>query len=180
VLHPKSTNSGLLFLATLPDANTASRIYRSAEAIKHARRFEGGLIRHDGLHVTLFSLSGLPEHFLWRAYEAAAAVRMRPFDVSFDRTLSFRGKPGNHPFVLVGGDGVQRLRLFRQKLAAAMMSSGLRRWACTDFTPHVTLLYDSRSAEEHPVEPIGWSVSEFALIHSMRGHIRLAQWRLRG
>jgi 2'-5' RNA ligase len=177
MLQPWSTNNGL-FLATLPDANAALRIYRSAETIKHARRFEGRLVRHDRLHITLFSLSGLPEQFLWKACEAAADVRTRPFDVSFDRTLSFRGKPGNHPFVLVGGDGVKRLKLFRQKLGAAMVSRGLGRWANTDFTPHVTLLYDSRNVEEHPIEPIGWNVTEFALIHSIRGHIRLAQWRL--
>jgi 2'-5' RNA ligase len=180
MLQSWSTNAGLLFLATFPDARSALRIRRSAEVIKRARSFEGRITQHDRLHVTLFSLSGLSERLLSKTYEAIADVRMPPFDVSFDRTLSFRGKPGNHPFVLAGDDGVKHLKLFRQELAASLMSRGLRRWANTDFNPHVTLLYDRRSVEEQPVEPICWKVSEFALIHSMDGHIRLAQWRLRG
>jgi len=48
----------------------------------------------------------------------------------------------------------------------------------TNFTPHVTLLYDPRSVEEHPIEPISWTVSEFVLIHSMQGHAHLARWPL--
>jgi 2'-5' RNA ligase len=55
----------------------------------------------------------------------------------------------------------------------------LWKWACGYFTPHVTLLYDKRSVEEQPIEPISWNVREFALIHSMNGHTHLARWPLR-
>jgi 2'-5' RNA ligase len=50
--------------------------------------------------------------------------------------------------------------------------------ANSEFTPHVTLLYGEHQAEENPVEPVGWTVKEFALIHSMRGHFRIGSWRL--
>src|SRR6202043_848028 len=107
-------------------------------------------------------------------------VRMKPFEVSFDRTSSFRGKLGNHPFVLLGDNGLSRLRSFRRTLGAAMMRKGFRRLVNTGFTPHVTLLYDIRNVEEQPIEPILWTVREFVLVHSMRGHAHLARWPLRG
>ncbi|XSC48210.1 2'-5' RNA ligase family protein [Bradyrhizobium sp. RDT10] len=101
-----------------------------------------------------------------------------PFEVSFDRTASFRGRSGNHPFVLIGEDGLCRLKSFRQMLGAALTRRGLRRAAHTNFTPHVTLLYDARHVDEHPIQPIFWTVTEFVLIHSMKGHDYLARWPL--
>jgi 2'-5' RNA ligase len=172
-----------LFFAAIPNADTAARICRLAEVLKRARKFEGKIITPDRLHVTLFSLDrsrGLREHIVRTACEAAAEVRMKPFEVSFDRTSSFRGKPGNHPFVLLGDNGLSRLMSFRRTLGAAMMRNGLRRRANADFTPHVTLLYDIRNVEEQPIEPILWTVRELVLIHSMRGHAHLARWPLRG
>jgi hypothetical protein len=38
---------------------------------------------------------------------------MTPFEVSFDRTVSFRGRPGNRPFVLVG-DGTRSVARSRK------------------------------------------------------------------
>jgi 2'-5' RNA ligase len=48
-----------------------------------------------------------------------------------------------------------------------------------EFTPHITLFYAERNIEEHPIEPIGWTVNQFVLIHSKQGHTCLAQWPLR-
>jgi RNA 2',3'-cyclic 3'-phosphodiesterase len=136
--------SGRLFLASMPDADTAARIYHLAEVVKRARRFDGKLIEPDCLHITLFFLDGgrgLHERTVRMACEAAQQVRMPSFEVSFDRIASFRGRPDNHPFVLLGDDGLNRLKLFRQTLGAEMTRKGLRRLVTTDFTPHVTLLY---------------------------------------
>jgi RNA 2',3'-cyclic 3'-phosphodiesterase len=174
-----SCSSGRLFLATLPDAATAERIHQLASVLKRAHRFNGKLIAADRLHVSLFSLTGLSDRQICAAREAATCFRTEPFEVSFDRTASFRGGPGNRPFVLVGEKGLRRLQLFRQMLAAALTRSGLRRLANTNFTPHVTLLYDVRSVDEYPVEPVAWTVAEFVLVHSMRGHHHLERWCLR-
>jgi RNA 2',3'-cyclic 3'-phosphodiesterase len=174
--------SGRLFLATIPDIDTAARIYHLAEVVKRARRFDGKLIEPDCLHITLFFLDGgrgLHERTVRMACEAAQQVRMPSFEVSFDRIASFRGRPDNHPFVLLGDDGLNRLKLFRQTLGAEMTRKGLRRLVTTDFTPHVTLLYDKCKVEEQPIEPIFWRVGEFVLIHSMDGHTHLARWPLR-
>ena len=173
-----SSSGGRLFLAILPDAATAERIHRLASALKRAHRFNGKLIAADRLHVSLFSLTGLPDHQIRAAYEAVTELRSKPFEVSFDRTVSFRGGPGNRPFVLIGEQGLRRLQSFRQMLAAALTRSGLRRLANTRFTPHVTLLYDARSADEYPVEPVVWTVAEFVLVHSLKGHQHVARWYL--
>ncbi len=45
--------------------------------------------------------------------------------------------------------------------------------------PHVTLPHAERNVEEYPIEPMGWTVNEFVLIHSMHGHVRLARRPLR-
>ena len=105
-------------------------------------------------------------------------VRTEPFEVSFDRTASFRARSGNRPFVLIGENGLRQLQSFRQTLGAAMARRGLRRLALTNFTPHVTLLYDARDADEYPVEPIGWTVREFVLVRSLNGHEHLVRWPL--
>jgi 2'-5' RNA ligase len=175
-----SRSSGRLFLATLPDVATAERIHRLASVLKRAHRFDGKLIASDRLHVSLFSLTGLPDRQIRAACEAATDFRMEPFEVSFDRTVSFRGGPGNRPFVLIGEEGLRRLQVFRQMLAAALTRRGVRRPASTNFTPHVTLLYDVRSVDEYPVEPVAWTVAEFVLVHSMKGHHHVERWCLRG
>jgi 2'-5' RNA ligase len=177
-MHATASETGRLFLAVLPDADTSAAIYRKARIIKRAHGFRGRLTAPDHLHVTLFSLSGLPEPVVATACEVVAATKAGPFDVLFDRTMSFRGRAGSRPFVLTGESGLRRLRSFRRSLAAAMMRKGLQLVARRDFTPHVTLLFDDRSVEQNPFGPIGWTVHDIVLIRSLRGHAHLARWRL--
>ncbi|SRR6266496_5022556 len=173
-----SSSSGRLFLAAVPDAGTAERIHRLAGVLKRAHKFDGKLIAPERLHISLFFLGGLPERHILAACEAATELWTEPFEVSFDRTASFRGRPGNRPFVLIGESGLRRLESFRRMLGAELTRSGLRQVANTNFTPHVTLLYDGRSVDEHPIQPIFWTVTQFVLIRSMKGHDYLARWPL--
>jgi 2'-5' RNA ligase len=175
-----ASSSGRLFLAAVPDADTAARIYGLAAALKRAHKFDRKLIEPERLHLTLFFLGGLPEHVVRRACDAVAEVPVPPFEILFDRYASFRGKPGSRPLVLVGNDGLEPLKSFRQTLGGAMAKEGLKHFAKRDFTPHVTLLYAERSVEEYPIEPICWTVNEIVLIHSKRGHVHLRRWPLRG
>ena len=173
-----SSDDARLFLAAIPDPGTATRIHKLYGVLKRAHQFSGKLIEPERLHVSLFFLDGLPEQNVRAARMAAADVRMEPFEVLFDRTASFRGKRDSRPFVLVGDKGLQLLTSFRRMLGSAMMRRGLRRVAHTNFTPHVTLLYDARAVEEYPIEPISWTVKEFVLIRSLKGHDCLARWPL--
>jgi 2'-5' RNA ligase len=173
-----SSDGARLFFAAIPDVVSAVRIHRLAGVLKRAHRFSGKLIEPARLHVSLFFLGGLPEQDIRAARAAAADVRIARFEVLFDRTASFRGKRGSRPFVLVGDKGLQRLISFRETLGEAMLRRGLRRVAYTNFTPHLTLLYDISSVEEYPIEPISWTVREFVLIRSLRGHECLERWPL--
>jgi len=177
-MYANASETGRLFLAVLLDADTSAKIYRMAEIIKRAHNFRGQLTARDRLHVTLFPLSGLPEPFVQTACEAIDEVRAASFDVSFDRTISFRGRAGSRPFVLAGESGLRRLKSFRRSVAAAMMRKGLLFMSRRDFTPHVTLLFDDRAVEENPFGPIRWTVRDIVLIRSLRGHAHLARWRL--
>jgi 2'-5' RNA ligase len=174
-----STSSGRFFLAAVPDVGTAERIHRLAGVLKRAHKFDGKLIAPERLHISLFFLGDMSERFIHAACEAATELRTEPFEVSFDRTASFGGRPGNRPFVLIGENGLRRLEAFRRMFGAALTRSGLRRVVNTNFTPHVTLLYDARSVDEHPIQPIFWTVTEFVLIRSMKGHHCLGRWPLR-
>ena len=174
-----SIGSARIFLAIVPDAGTAGRIHRLAGVLKRAHKFDGKLIAPECLHISLFFLGDMSERFVRAANEAAMQVRTEPFEVSFDRTASFRGRPGNRSFVLIGGSGLRRLESFRRMLGATLTRSGLGRVASTNFTPHVTLLYDARSVDEHPIQPIFWTVTDFVLIRSMKGHAYLGCWPLR-
>jgi 2'-5' RNA ligase len=173
-----SCGSGRLFFAIVPDADTAARIYLVAQVLKRAHKFDGSIIEPRHLHVSLFFLGEPSEQIVRTICEAAAQVRVPPFELWFDRSVSFRGRPGNRPFVLVGDRGLDRLRSFRRTLGIALAEKGLRRLANREFTPHVTLLYAERAVEEHPIFPINWTASEFVLIYSARGHVHRARWPL--
>ncbi len=172
---------GRLYLGAVPDAHARLKIAGLSGVLRRAHRFAGNPTRPDRLHVSLLFLGGFlggPSQELVRiGHEVGAAVRMPKFDVVFDRTVSFRGRPGQRPFVLVGQDGCTPLQSLRQQMLQALMRTGLKGWART-FTPHVTLWYGEREVDEHPIEPIGWTVREFVLIHSLRGHTHLARWPL--
>ena len=177
-MDQSAISGGRLFLAAVPDTGAAARIFGLARALKQAHRFPGKLIEPECLHVSLFFLGEFEEQLVRIVCDAATRVRARPFEVQFERSVSFLGRPGNRPFVLIGDKGLEQLRSFRQTLGVALARKGLKRLAKREFTPHVTLLYADRKVEEYPIEPIRWTVNEFVLVHSMRGHRHLARWPL--
>ena len=96
-----------------------------------------------------------------------------------DRVVSFTGREGNHPLVLLGDDGVVGLTMLYGSLGTQMRKVGLK--ARSDFTPRMTLIYGSRRVDEQPIEPIFWTIDALALVQSLIGktkHVRLGQWPL--
>jgi 2'-5' RNA ligase len=173
-----------LFLAISPTPNAAMLMTSLAQRFRSEHDLKGASLAMERLHITLHHLGdyeGLPRGVVAAAAEAASTIAVAPFDVAFDRVLSFSGGPRKQPFVLSGGSGLGALKAFRQALGVAMTRTGLGRWAQPAYTPHVTLLYDDSSVAEQTVETIGWTVREFILVHSLLGksrHIRLGQWSL--
>jgi 2'-5' RNA ligase len=185
-LDPSQPPLDRLFFAIFPAVDAATCMMRLAQRQRDEHRLKCKPLDADRFHITLHHLGdydGLPRGIVAAARDAAASVAMPPFGITFDRVVSFRGRPGNRPFVLCGSDGVAALMAFQQSLGMAMGKAGLGHKAEWHFTPHATLLYDDCLVTEQVVETIGWTVHEFVLVHSLLGrglHVPLARWPLRG
>jgi RNA 2',3'-cyclic 3'-phosphodiesterase len=177
-----------LFFALLPPPADASRIFRLAQRLRGEAGLKGKLVSADRLHVSLHGLGEylcLPEQLVSAACEAGDAVCVPQFDIAFDcaGSLGGRGGRGKRPFVLWSTDEVDLLTLFHRALAKAMAQAGLSKWIVSHFTPHITLLYDSRIASQRAIETVRFRVHEFALVDSLIRHGRyelIARWPLRG
>ena len=178
---PKPTDS--LFFAIVPSPDAAASIGRQAALLRNEYGLTGSPLSSSRLHVSLNHagvFAGLPKDILAAAMAAAASVRVRPFEIAFERAVSFRGKPGSRPLVLLGDDGTAGVIALQQALGAALQKAGVGR-ANPNFLPHMTLLYDDHDVPDQAIEPIAWTVREFVLVHSLLGqtrHIPLARWPL--
>jgi 2'-5' RNA ligase len=166
-----------LFLAVLPDAETASRIAQTARHLRISHGLSGKLLRPEHFHVTLCHIEhgvGLTPGKVEEVSACAANVEMPAFRVCFDRAESFR----NGALVLRGDDGTIGLDILQQRLSDAL--DGEPRKA-RPFTPHVTLLRDGHRVAEQMIEPIEWTVREVVLVHSLLGCTtprHIARWTL--
>ncbi len=171
-----------LFFALFPDAATAARIYSLQQDLRVRHGLWGRPLAMDRLHVTLCHLgdySSLPRAIVAKAREAAGELSTSPFEVTFDRALTFAGRARNRPFVLRSKTGAASVEAFQRKLRAEMTMCGLGRFA-RPYTPHMTLLYDSADVAEHAIDPVTWTVTGFRLVHGLLGqtrHITLGEWR---
>ena len=154
-----------LFLAVLPDPETASRIAQVARHLRIGHGLTGKPLKAEHFHVTLFRVgdgSGLPSGLVESVTERAASVVMPSFRVSFDRALSF----SNGALVLSGDESIIGLEVLQQRLSDALDG---RPQPARRFTPHLTLLRDGHRIPEQPIEPISWTVKEVVLVHSLLG-----------
>lgn len=129
----------------------------------------GTLISDECLHISIHGLGlyeGVPEDIKIQAIEAASALRMPAFDVEFGRALSFVNARGDYPLVLRATEGLGVLYDFHHALGEEMRKVGLGRMVRKSFTPHMTVLYSPQMLAEKIVDPVGWKVQGFALIHS--------------
>ena len=174
--EPQSLHTLLFAINLSPDTGTQVANLRNQLIEKHG--LGGKQIGLKLLHVTLFDLELFVADKADRARRAAETVAVAPFDIVFDRALSF---PASKAFVLSGSQGSNiALAALQQHLDVAMKKQGLRAKAIK--TPHVTLMYGNRTVTEHLVEPIHWTVKEFTLIRSHVGktlHEPLGSWPLR-
>src|SRR3990167_3513179 len=174
-----------LFFALFPTEDAAGRIADLALRLRGEHGLSGTPLQTQRFHITLHHLgdyAGLPPDVVALARQAGQALALPPFKITFDRVASFSGHPSKRPFVLRGtDDDLAALTAFQQTLGTAMRKVGLGRRVDVRFTPHVTLLYDSRLVAEQPVAPIHWIADELVLVHSLLGQTRyvpLARWTL--
>lgn len=151
--------------------------------VEHGLR--GRAIEAERLHISLHGLGdhlSLPNMLIEEARDVGASVAMPPFDVVFDRAVSFRRTNRRPPVVLRASGDVTPLITFHRRLGDAMRKARLGRVA-SHFSPHMTLLYDDRVMKERVIEAVRLSVRDFTLVHSLVGqsrYIELARWPLRG
>lgn len=172
-----------LFFALRPPEALASEIGRLANRSKQLFGLKGPAIPAPRLHITLSYLGLHAGDLVALAEKAAEGLSARPVEVTFDRMVSFKGKPGNQPLVLVGGEQLIGLRFLQRQLALELKRVGLASAAKAPFTPHITLLYDRVTVPETPIDPITWTVRELVLVQSVVGlgrHIDLRTWPLLG
>lgn len=173
----------LMFLL-YPTAAAAERIATEARRLKEMLGLRGQPLPTDRFHVTLHHLgdyAGLPNDRAARGKAVGDALKAARFEVTFDKAVSFANRPGNNPFTLQGGAGVASLIDFQRLLGEAMRWEKLK--PDMSFQPHITLLYDGQVVPERAIEPLGWTVDRFALVHSKLGqsrHIVLRSWDLTG
>lgn len=171
-----------LFLAVLPDAETAQRMEQLAHVLRKRLGLTGKPQAWERLHITLNHLGdyhSIPQNIVDATSRAVSSlVATPPFEVTLDRVVSFRAGD-QKPLVLVGSDGVAALEGFHRQLQAALARHGIKPEA--RFKPHVTLLRDRSGIVEQPVDPFTWTAGEVVLVHSLLGqtkHVPLARWSL--
>jgi 2'-5' RNA ligase len=171
-----------LFLAALPEPVDAARLHAHARHVEEQLGFAGRALDADRLHVTLHALGAHaaepPQAEVDRWCRAAAAVRLAPFDVVFDRVATFGGR--DHPCVFTSTEDAGLLAL-HQALGIALANTG-ECIARQRIAPHMTLSWRGRRIAETAIEPVRWRVSQLALIDSLHGehvHDVLGRWQLK-
>jgi RNA 2',3'-cyclic 3'-phosphodiesterase len=174
-----------VFFALRPDEATAQQIHAMALRLRDANGLRGKLHSVDTLHVTLCYLGdfmGVPPELLEGADLVGRAQRAMPFELAFDRILSFHNNRKQLPVVLCRADDCAPLTALRARLGAALSGIG-RKYEPRSFRAHVTLLYDTVEIPEQQVGPISWTVRELLLVRSLIGqghHEVLARYPLTG
>ena len=132
IQSPKPTDR--LFFALFPSDEAIPQIVKTALQLRDDHGLTGKSLSNDRLHVTLHHVGdyagGLPHGLVEEVQEAASKVAATAFDVTFDRAMSFLGRPRNKPFVLRGNEssdgGLAALMAFQKAFYLAMCRAGLQ------------------------------------------------------
>ena len=172
------------FLAVRPDFEAAFQTARQAAVLRKQHSLRTRSLSANLFHVTLHALGHFTEPPLKTLTMVCAVMRTlvaQPFDVEFDRIMSFSSRNPKQPLVMLGGAGVVALTNFQRRIGRALWDNGLRECVNRNFTPHMTLLYGDKSIPEHFVNPIRWTVNECVLVRSLVGqsqHLIVERWVL--
>ncbi|VXB91004.1 2'-5' RNA ligase [Burkholderia sp. 8Y] len=172
-----------LFFAVYPDAAAVARIGERAGRLRAELALKARPIPPERLHITLHYLgafAGVPADTLAAARAAASSVHMPSFDVTLDRVETFATRRPKRPLVIAGEPG-DAFSAFVDRLDKSLQSVGIFVKSHPRFIPHVTLLYGEPRVAPQAIEPITWTVREFALVRSLLGrseHHVIERWPL--
>lgn len=175
-----------LFFALQPPAELFSRIQHIDGYFRREFGLRGALFSPQRLHVSLCGFqprAGVSEELVDIFRRIGDSMTAAPFDVVFDRAVSFARTGDKRAFVLRAGGDLIALIEFHRIMDVAMMRAGFQ--GRSSFLPHMTLLYDGRVIVEHEVETVRWTARDFVLLHSapkegkrQEHYIELGRWPL--
>lgn len=175
-----------LFLAVVPERETALQAVEIGRRVSAEHSLSRNVRPPHLMHVSLNAIGAyphLPEDVVFTACDAMSNVRAMPFEVTFDRVMSFANGYAR-PLVLSSNLRCEEMMDLHVQLAKEMWSAGLVFSYNPRFKPHMTLLYDEANVPERELaEPVRWTVREFVLIHSLVGRSQyecLGRWPLLG
>jgi RNA 2',3'-cyclic 3'-phosphodiesterase len=157
----------VVFFALYPDSQTAERVAVLVQRLRERLGLKGSALKTELFHTTLFALGN--------------TLRLST-DREFDHVASFGGRARKHPFVLHGGNGLEKWKDFQRQLGTAALKAGAVQ-SLPAYAPHMTLLYDEHSIPSQEIEPIRWTAREFSLVRSIHGegrHEPIERWPLCG
>jgi 2'-5' RNA ligase len=172
-----------LFFAIYRDTAAARRIERLAQRLRGELGLKGRPIVVERLRVTICYLGnrvGVPQ-IVDAARGAAGSVVLPRVKAAFDRAASFVGRRGKRRFVRLGGEGPSALKALQHILRDVFARAGLGGGDEQPYTPHVSLLYDTRGVDEIAVDAVSWTARELVLVRSLLGqgkHVTLRRWPL--
>jgi RNA 2',3'-cyclic 3'-phosphodiesterase len=176
----------ILFFALQPPAELFPLIQRIGGYFRREFGLKGALFTPQRLHVSLCGFQpreGVSEALVDIFRRIGDSMAASPFDVVFDRAVSFARNGDKRAFVLRAGGDLVALIDFHRAMDAGMMRAGFH--GRSSFLPHLTLLYDGRLVVEHEVETVRWTARDFVLLHSVpkagqrqESYIELGRWLL--
>lgn len=150
-----------LFFALWPSAALAQRFYRLAEA--QQAYCKGRPVPPPNIHLTLRFVGSVPARRTDCLGEAAARIRVPPFELIFD-TLGYWPRP--KVLWSAPSQPPAALEQLVQQLEAVCQGCGLAPEP-RDFAPHLTLLRKARRAPPvTAMPPLSWPVERFVLARS--------------
>ncbi|MBP7453896.1 MAG: 2'-5' RNA ligase family protein [Ottowia sp.] len=163
-----------LFFALLPAPEDAHRISEQAAVLRESLGLdERAVVGAQRLHVSLHSLGShgaVPDSELSSALAAASQLKSSPFDVCFDRVLTY-GRGETKALVLDSTAPMTALHAFHRQLGMALADAGMP--AKRTFTPHMTLSrHDAEVPAQALVAPLCWCARRLVLIWSHVGRTR--------
>jgi len=165
-----------LYFALQPPPEVAEQALSVLQTLRPAERFTAKSMPPARLHVSLNWVGGFgrpPTGIVGKAREVAAAVQLRPFDISFNRIGTWQSGDRPWPLVLWGDEGVVGVQGLYKALHRAMVGPGMAPRREPPLEPHLTLLRDQAVMPEAFIDPISWKVREFVLLQSVHGEGRL-------
>jgi len=184
--EPRSSTRGelmgySLFFAVFPQSEDAARLAEASLDIIRPHGLGKPMAAHR-LHVTLLELGSfehmVPQALVDAAVAGAAAMSSAPFDLVFDRAMSF-GKDDRAFVLRCDPDSDAAVGRLRRTLHVQLKQRALQPKPSS--TPHMTIAYGLPGIAEHAIEPLRWTATAFTLILShvgLKHHQQLGRWPL--